>query len=434
MILLKFFNYINNLSNFPFIFISPHVYAIGNCGEEIYFALLKARREKKKLIILRPYELPWKFRFRITNQELFNIDSDYRCFNKKNIFEDTIGRCLLTFVYAPFRIINLISSKFFKKKIKDIYIYPSIGEAVLWQTNKNLKKFSWERVRSFNWKKELNTYLPVRLRVDRHEKAEKIQKQMGIPLKDWFVCLHVREGGFHKDYENSKARNASIGNYILAIKAITNAGGWVVRMGDSTMTPLPVLERVIDYPHTPFKSDLMDIYLIKSCKFYMGSQSGIMDVALLFQKPVLMPNMYHWFLCYPQKKNDLGLIKHIYSHSRQRFLSVQDIFEEPWDILDLTKLGADYEMTENTPEEIKDLVLEYLNAVNAGKKKYSVLQKEANRRRILQAHQIFKQRMFLTDDLYNKYRIASRIESCVGALSKKYLESNWEKSSLDLNL
>ena len=53
------------------------------------------------------------------------------------------------------------------------------------------------------------------------KRREKIRIEMGIPKNEWFVCLHVREGGFRNDYEESACRNASIHNYIKGIEAIT---------------------------------------------------------------------------------------------------------------------------------------------------------------------------------------------------------------------
>jgi len=45
--------------------VTPNASTIGNSAEEIYFSLLKARREGKKALLLFPRELPWKLRFRL---------------------------------------------------------------------------------------------------------------------------------------------------------------------------------------------------------------------------------------------------------------------------------------------------------------------------------------------------------------------------------
>ena len=86
----------------------------------------------------------------------------------------------------------------------------------------------------------------------------------------------MREGGFKGDYDNF--RNCNISNYIGAIKEITRRGGWVVRMGDPTMTKLPILERVIDYPFTLSRSAVMDLYLLKECSFFIGTSTGIFEL------------------------------------------------------------------------------------------------------------------------------------------------------------
>jgi len=81
------FSYLNNLTRFPIIFVSPLVYAVGNCAEEIYFALLRAKKENKKLIILYPYNLPFFLtKFKLSNSELFKIDSEYIFFREEGIF------------------------------------------------------------------------------------------------------------------------------------------------------------------------------------------------------------------------------------------------------------------------------------------------------------------------------------------------------------
>jgi putative glycosyltransferase (TIGR04372 family) len=193
---------------------------------------------------------------------------------------------------------------------------------------------------------------------------------MDMRKEDWFVCLHVREAGFRDDFGRREWRNSSISNYIPAIKAITEAGGWVIRMGDNTMTPLPQMDHVIDYPFSQFKSDLMDIYLISECKFYIASHSGIHDVALLFQKPIITPNMVSWTTGYPLRKGDLGIMKHVYSHLQSRFLSIKELFESGWAVQDITdSLSQDYKMYENSPEEIKALICEYLDSLGAKEKK-----------------------------------------------------------------
>ena len=79
------------------------------------------------------------------------------------------------------------------------------------------------------------------------------------------------------------------------------------------MTPLPQMERVIDYAHSPYKSELLDLYLISQCRFLLGHNSGPDVVANLLRKPRLLVNMEDWSSGMLLKKGDLGIIKHVFS-------------------------------------------------------------------------------------------------------------------------
>jgi len=114
-------------------------------------------------------------------------------------------------------------------------------------------------------------------------------KALGLRAGGWFVCLHVRETGFWKEGISSvdKPRCANITNYKLAIQAVLDAGGAVVRMGDPSMTPLEFWPGVIDYAHSVVRSDWLDVYLAASCRFMMATNSGVIWMAKLFGRPVL---------------------------------------------------------------------------------------------------------------------------------------------------
>ena len=430
-------DYFSSRKNCPVVLLSPLVYAVGDCAEEIYFGLLKARREGKKLYILRPYNVEWLLKYRLTNRELFRIESDYCYSLNGNCWEKLIRLCL-TIVYIPSRVFNLLLRKFSGWSLDESYSFPRIGRMTLWQPKRRMKKFSKPVVHSFDWAEQLNRNLPIRLGKESFIKAEEIRRKMGVGKEDWFVCLHVREAGFRKDFGRRECRNSSIDNYITAIKAITEAGGWVIRMGDNTMTPLPQINHVIDYPFTKFKSDLMDLYLISECKFYIASQSGILDIALLFQKPVVTVNMVVWAQLYPLKRGDLGIMKHVYSNSQGRFLSLKEALECDWEAQELCgSLSSTYKMYENSPEEIKALICEYLDSLEGEENKLTTLQENANKEITLNAYRLIEGKKFPgaigdQDNIFWKYRLASRLESNSGALGRSFLEENWERSSKNL--
>lgn len=426
------------------IIFTPHTYVIGNCAEDIYFGLLQARREHKKLVILYPYELPWRLKFGLPNIELVNIESEYRLPLNTAVY--IAGRVLITAYFAFFRSLSLLVRLLFGHHLNDLYRTPRIGTLTLWQPEEKMASFSWDIVDRYDWHKQLETPLQVSLRKQKEVIAEDLRIQMGLPVDAWFVCLHVRESGFHGIKDTYFERNANILNYLGAIEEITSRGGWVVRMGDASMTKLPVMAQVIDYPFTDQKSALMDMYLISQCRVYIGMTSGIYDVARLFQRPMIMTNMSNWLFGFPIKSGDLGVMKHIYSKSRNRFLTIPEWLAEPWAAVSLShKLGEDYVFYENTPDELRAVVKEFFDREDEFKS--SPLQCQFAELRLRRGKEIISEVMLSTDDVYSyyhrdivnydlveRYRLASRLDSAAGMLGTEFLEQNWEFDGADEKL
>lgn len=421
--------------------LTPTPYAVGNCAEEVYFGLLKARREGKRLVILFPYELPWRFKFKLTNVEVINVVSSYR--QRLPAALHIGGRLLLTAYFGFMRVVSLIRRVVLGRHLSYLYRVPSAGVTTLWQPEHCMADFSWRIVEQYEWPKQIAMPIDVGLAEDKLRLAEKQRRALGLPDDAWFACLHVRESGFHRD--TVVERNASIANYISAIKEITDRGGWVVRLGDASMTPLPPLDRVIDYPFTPFKSELMDVYLISQCRVYIGMISGIYDVAVLFQRPIILTNMTNWLWAYPPKAGDLGILKHLYSKSRGRFLSAQEWMEEPWDAIGIRAFGPDYVLHENTPEELADVVREFFDG--NGSSEIAEIKQNCNRFRIVRGVEIISRPIFAGEnpqqvkeksipnpfapddhffDMLERYRMASRLQSAMGSLGGAFLRQNWQ--------
>jgi putative glycosyltransferase (TIGR04372 family) len=259
---------------------------------------------------------------------------------------------------------------------------------------------------------------------------------MGIPLSEWFACLHVREGGFYGWDTSGSYRNASIQNYLKGIRVITDAGGWVVRLGDPSMTPLPTLQRVIDYAHTRFKSELMDLYLIKECRVFVGMNSGPFDIANLFRKPAVLVNLTEWALTFPMRKGDLAIIKHFFSRSRKRFLSLNEMLGEPFET-QCSFLTDEYTLFENSADEISDVIEEFLS--KQGRYEFASLQEAFNRGRRRQVHRWLDQggplwrESCVAAEAIARYRFAARADSSAGSLGQKYLEQNWLEDRMNSN-
>ena len=76
-------------------------------------------------------------------------------------------------------------------------------------------------------------------------KGRELIKKFGIDENQWFVCLHVREASSKAEGSNEFYRNFQVQEYFKAIEYITEKGGYVFRVGDSSMSNLPKMKNVI---------------------------------------------------------------------------------------------------------------------------------------------------------------------------------------------
>jgi len=170
----------------------------------------------------------------------------------------------------------------------------------------------------------------LKLKEEHKNKGREILEQLGVPENAWIVGLHVREAGYHKEGTTSIQlhRNAAIDDYIPAIKYIIDQGGYVIRMGDSTMQPSPEIHGLIDYARSDVKSDWMDIYLASATRFFIGTTSGLSNVAISFGTPCLLVNCvsnYSQLL----NQNVVYTLKRFYSNKEKRYLSANEILQYP---------------------------------------------------------------------------------------------------------
>lgn len=200
------------------------------------------------------------------------------------------------------------------------------------------------------------------------EQGWRCLQALGVPKDAWFVSLHVREDGFYNQQGRGAPRNADIDTYLLAIDTIAARGGWVIRTGDPSMKPLPATERAIDYALCDKRSDWMDVFLWAECRLFLGTTSGPIHIPPTFGVPAVMTNsvpMSHafWLVC---GKHSLFIPKLAWSVEQQRYLTFAEHLQPPVD-------GATYThqldpggitMVDNTPEEIKDAVVEMLDLLD----------------------------------------------------------------------
>jgi len=188
-----------------------------------------------------------------------------------------------------------------------------------------------------------------------HECGWSCLQRLGVPPEAWFVGLHVR------DTSRGNGRDSDIGTYRMAMESIAARGGWVIRMGNPSMPPLPSMPQVIDYAHSEVRSDWMDVFLWARCRFFIGTRSGPVYVPPTFGIPCVQTNIFPMANPFLYRQN-MGIFKLYWSEDEQRYLTFHEALASRVELSEsadhVASLGI--RPVDNTPEEINDVVLEML--------------------------------------------------------------------------
>ncbi len=191
-------------------------------------------------------------------------------------------------------------------------------------------------------------------------------RALGIPDGAWFVCVHSREAGFKPVHDWAHSfRNSSILDYAEAMRQIVARGGWCVRMGDATMQPLPPVPGVVDYPHSPSKSDWMDVFLCARCRFFLGNTSGLYIVGGIFGRPSALANKAPLGATYSLFPTDINIPK-LLADAQGRTIPFPEAFADAASEYHLTTEFNERGLRhiDNTPQEIAELAMEMLDRLD----------------------------------------------------------------------
>jgi putative glycosyltransferase (TIGR04372 family) len=348
--------------------VTPLFYAIGNASEDIYWAYKRVLLEGGKVNIIAPYLWTQILQYKICNKELFNLVTSLD--NKVGACENlsiAVLRFYVNIIFVIKRSIGIIYRNLFKKGLSDSWYFPEVGKKDIWPPliNGNIDRLASDPILDI-----IHDKTEIHIRENIKQECFNALREYEIDLeRHKFVCLHVRDNGYYQDYNRRSYRNATIDNYHEAINFLVENGLFVFRLGDTNMSRLGLdTEKVIDYPFTKLKSDAMDLFLISKCEFYIGMQSGPYDVANIFNRPMLVLNMYSWFYGYPLKVCDRGLMKKIIMPDGSEVKTFKQIINLPYFFTDYTseskEKGGLY--VENNSREILSAVKEFYKDYQSG--------------------------------------------------------------------
>jgi len=189
----------------------------------------------------------------------------------------------------------------------------------------------------------------VKLSAKHQEKGARVLKKWGLSETDWFVAIHVRQGG-HR--EQARLPNAEISSYFPMIREIVERGGHVVRMGNPLMQPLPAMRNVVDYAHAAERIDWLDVYLWSKAKFFVGTQSGGSEAAMCFDTPTIRSNFSSYGHCF-DSKNSFMVPKRYRLSGSQKPLSLGPALQSPIPYCEsMFHEGIKFEVIDNSEEDL----------------------------------------------------------------------------------
>jgi putative glycosyltransferase (TIGR04372 family) len=149
------------------------------------------------------------------------------------------------------------------------------------------------------------------------------------------------------------------------MEEIVRRGGWVLRLGDPTMRPLPAIPHVVDYAHHRLKSARLDVVLCARARFILGNTSGISLVGTAFGTPCALANMMP-VTALGVGPRDLSIPK-LHRLAREgRYLRFDELFALPIAKAQYRHLYVDsgIEVEESSPEDIVGLVADMFDQLD----------------------------------------------------------------------
>jgi putative glycosyltransferase (TIGR04372 family) len=196
-------------------------------------------------------------------------------------------------------------------------------------------------------------------------------KKQNFSENDKFVCFFARDPYYHPNIKNglykNSLRDSSILTQIPAMEHLSKNKYKIFRVGSTFGEKLPFInDKVIDYAHSNFKSDFLDIFLLMQCEFMVSTGSGIDSVPLLNRKKVLLVNYSHPLETIDNFFYPLFITKKYKSLPSGDLIPYSQVFEKKLyliqNISELERNG--YRLVDNSELEILEAVVDMEKHIN----------------------------------------------------------------------
>lgn len=255
------------------------------------------------------------------------------------------------------QILGLISGVTF---IRDkTYIF---GNHVLWDYH-----YEYHKYKANNASDKLNRKVTY---TDFTRHYWETREKYSIPENMQLAIIHARESGWTGDKGRyHDYRNSDILTYAKGVRFLTENNFFVVRIGDSSMTKLPLDswgDSIIDLPYHPLFKDGDDAKLISNCDLYIGQSSGPVNIADLCERNILCLNEPTQLMtCYYKHSQawTITLMKHRQAANGLK-KSLYDILVDPFFTRSEEWASCGINFINNTEDEIFLAIQDCIKIIN----------------------------------------------------------------------
>ena len=206
-------------------------------------------------------------------------------------------------------------------------------------------------------KPELNTEL-----------AKTSLKKLNLNQNDKWVCIYNRDQNYLKkkfpneNFIHHTYRNFSINDFEKAIIYLISKGYKVIRVGSHPESKANFTHsNYIDYANSNYQNDFMDVLIMSNAQFCIFGCSGILDIPLMFDVPLLRLNYIPLYDIFKDKFKHSIIFKKYYDIKKKKILSIEEVFERNLHNLYYSEQYNDHEirLIDNSTDEILSLVKEF---------------------------------------------------------------------------
>jgi len=203
---------------------------------------------------------------------------------------------------------------------------------------------------------------------EEEEKGNNVLSNLGIGKDTSYICFYSRDSAYldtvapntYWDYHDY--RDSDIKSYLPAVEDMASRGYFMLRMGQIVKELINAKNsKIIDYS-VKSRTDFADIFLCSKCHFFIGDTGGFVLVPSVFRRPVAFVNFLPLMICpyLNGTPHNLFIPKKLFTRKENRLMTINEILSSGagnfMETKSYDKAGID--IVNNTPEEIKDLVIE----------------------------------------------------------------------------